>query len=108
MVCKSQYIPVCELLECFVPSGSKGLLVLLRGYFDESYNERVFTYSCAMSDTTGWADIERGWKLCLKAKNKELKADGRREISRYHAADCSSLVGEFKGWTVPEQIAFTK
>ncbi len=61
-----------------------------------------------MSSHTGWGDIDRAWRLCLEAKNKFLKSQGRRPLSRYHAADCSSLVGEFAGWTVEEQIAFTK
>jgi len=82
--------------------------VILRGYFDESYSGEFFTFSCLMSDVVGWKDIERNWKLCLHAKNKELKASGRKQLSRYHAADCSSCVGEFSGWTVDEQIAFVK
>ncbi len=86
--------------------------MILRGYFDESYrlncSPKVFTLSCLMSSPIGWQDIERGWKLCLNAKNRELKAHSRKELSRYHAADCSSLMNEFEGWDVPEQIAFCK
>jgi hypothetical protein len=82
--------------------------MILRGYFDESYNDKVFTLSCLASDPTGWAAIEHGWKLRLKAKNRELKSQGRLQISRYHAADCSSLYREFLGWSVPEQIKFAK
>lgn len=61
-----------------------------------------------MSDPPDWRRIETAWKKRLAAKNRELRAQGRTEITRYHAADCSSRRGEFKGWTVPEQIDFTK
>jgi hypothetical protein len=82
--------------------------MILRGYFDESYNSKIFTLSCLISDPTGWAEIERSWKLCLAAKNKSLRREGRQPLSRYHAADCSSLRGEFSGWSVAEQISFAK
>jgi hypothetical protein len=83
------------------------ILVILRGFIDESYSQKVFSLSCVMSKPSGWLEIESGWKKCLRAKNKKLRADGRKEISRYHAADCSSRVGDSKGWTVQEQISFT-
>ena len=53
-----------------------------------------------------WFDI--AWKKCLDAKNQQLEKQGRKTISRYHAADCSSRVNEFEGWTTEEQIEFTK
>jgi hypothetical protein len=92
----------------FVISGRKNIGMIFRGYFDESYNDKVFTLSCLASDPTGWAAIDRGWKLCLVAKNRKLKAQGRPQISRYHAADCSSLQGEFSGWSVDEQVKFAR
>jgi hypothetical protein len=105
---ESQLVRLCELLAAFSRRGWTNLFVIFRGYFDESYSEKVFTLSCLASDPTGWAAIERGWKLCLVAKNRELKAQGRPQISRYHAADCSSLQGEFSGWSVSEQVKFAK
>lgn len=82
--------------------------MLFRGYIDESYSQRMFTLSCLMSDASGWMWFESAWKKCLRTKNKSLKSQGRKLISRYHAADCSSLKGDFEGWTVDEQIEFTK
>src|SRR5262249_8492554 len=61
-----------------------------------------------MSTPSKWMWFENAWKKCLDAKNRELKKQGRQTISRYHAADCSSRLNEFKGWTVEEQISFTK
>jgi hypothetical protein len=106
VVYESQGISFHELLSAFIRSGCKNVAMTFRGYFDESYNRKVFTLSCLASDPTGWAAIEHGWKLCLKAKNRELKKQGRAPISRYHAADCSSLKNEFTGWSVQEQIKF--
>ena len=82
--------------------------MILRGYIDESYNNKVFTLSCSMSDPANWLRFESAWRNCLRAKNKSLKNQGRTQISRYHAADCSSRVGDFKGWNVDEQIALTE
>jgi hypothetical protein len=44
----------------------------------------------------------------LRDKNQSLREQGRQQLSRYHAADCSSRKGEFKGWTVKEQVEFAK
>jgi hypothetical protein len=82
--------------------------MMFKGYIDESYDQKMFTLSCLMSDIKGWSELEASWNKCLLAKNKELRKAGRCELSRYHAADCSSRVGEFKGWSTEEQIAFTK
>jgi hypothetical protein len=96
------------LLAAFSRQGWRNVFVIFRGYFDESYDGKVFTLSCLASDPVGWAAITRGWQLCLSAKNRELKKQGRAQISRYHAADCSSLLNEFSGWSKDEQIRFAK
>ena len=67
----------------------------------------MFTLSCLISDDSMWPWFELDWLKVLDEKNAELKIAGRKTISRYHAADCSNLFGEFKGWTVPEQIEFS-
>lgn len=61
-----------------------------------------------MTTPSNWLAFERSWRNYLRFLNKRLKAQGRRQISRYHAADCSSRVNEFEGWSVDEQIALTK
>jgi len=75
---------------------------------DESYNKNLFTLSSLISDASTWLKFQSSWKNCIRAKNKSLKSQGRKQISRYHAADCSSRVNEFAGWTVDEQIELTK
>jgi len=77
-----------------------------RGYIDESYNAHVFTLSCLISTGKIWSEFSRAWKLTLDSVNRKLKAQGRRTISRYHAADCSNLKREFADWTTDEQKAF--
>ncbi|MGC1422260.1 MAG: hypothetical protein WA815_07910, partial [Terracidiphilus sp.] len=65
--------------------------MLLRGYMDESYGpkQNVFSFSCLMARGKDWDNMERRWKLQIAGKNKQLIAEGRRPISRYHASDCS-------------------
>jgi hypothetical protein len=91
------------------------VVVLIKGYIDESYgadsndpSTQMFTLSCAMSNVKGWAAIESAWKKCLAAKNKSLKAQNRKPLSRYHAADCAGFHNEFSDWNKDEQIPFVK
>jgi hypothetical protein len=77
-----------------------------RGYIDESYNAHVFTLSCLISTGKIWSEFSRAWKLTLDSVNRKLKAQRRRTISRYHAADCSNLKREFADWTTDEQKAY--
>jgi hypothetical protein len=76
-----------------------------RGYIDESYNTHVFTLSCLLSTGKIWSELSRAWTLMLNSVNRNLKAQSRRTISRYHAADCSNLKREFADWTTDEQKA---
>ena len=86
--------------------------MILKGHIDESYGPpdrpKFFTLACTFSDVNGWPKIESAWKKCLAAKNRHLAFQGRQILSRYHATDCANLKNEFKGWTVDEQIEFTK
>ncbi len=63
--------------------------------------------SCIVGDDGKWPYFENDWVKVLDWKNDQLKSQGRQQISRYHAADCSSRVGEFKGWTAAEQREFS-
>lgn len=109
MVRPSQSVPIMSLASVLVPRGhGKRFLVLIVGYIDESGNNDFFTLSCILTTPTKWADIERKWRAVLRETNKALRKQKRPQISRYHAADCSSCKGEFVGWSVAEQIAFSK
>jgi len=92
----------------FLPYLVEGYFVILRGYMDESYgaDQNIFAWSCLMGRPVYWWEMERKWRLHLKAKNKELKKAGRPLISRYHASDCSGRRGEFEGWSHDERDAF--
>jgi hypothetical protein len=93
----------------FLGQGAKeAFIVLIKGYIDESYDDKLFTLSCAMSNIKGWAAIESSWKKCLAAKNRALVSQGRKPISRYHATDCSTFHGDFESWGKQEQIEFVK
>lgn len=77
--------------------------MILRGYFDESYDKNVFTLCCSISDPSGWGEIVRGWKNCLRAKNSSLRKQGRPQISRYHASHANARDYEFDGWSKEER-----
>ena len=81
--------------------------MLVRSYIDESSGpNRTFALGCAIAKGTEWTWINRDWKKCLERKNRELKGEGRKCISRYHASDCDSRRGDFLGWNVPEKTRF--
>ncbi len=92
------------------PNDEKGIFAIvygfeyLRGYIDESGRDHLFTLACVFTEGAQWFFFELAWRKCLEEVNASLKQQGRREISRYHAADCSSRVNEFEGWTTDEQI----
>jgi hypothetical protein len=81
---------------------------MLRGYIDESRNKDLFVLACLISNGKNWFHLESEWLSLLESKNRELKGAKRKAISRFHAADCSSRLGEFTGWSTPEQIEFMK
>jgi hypothetical protein len=104
-------IPVKEL---FAALGGrdfeKKLFAMLVGHIDDSGSAKthLLTLSCVVSHGGMWWWIEQAWLEVLRKKNEELKAQGRKQLSRYHASDCSNLKKEFEDWTIPEQIAFTE
>jgi hypothetical protein len=81
----------------------------LRGYIDESGDRKdLFSLSVILATDATWFTIEREWLKVIDAKNKQLLSEGRKPISRYHAADCGSCQDDFAGWSVNEQIEFSK
>jgi len=82
--------------------------MLMRGYIDESYDDKVFSWCCILSTRSQWMGLEKAWKRCIASENRRLKKLGRPQISRYHASDCSSLHGEFEGWSTEEQVSLVK
>jgi hypothetical protein len=82
--------------------------MLIVGYIDESANNKIFTLSCILTTPAKWGEIERKWKSVLRETNKALRRQGRPQISRYHATDCSACKREFTDWSIPEQIELTK
>jgi hypothetical protein len=82
--------------------------MVLTGHMDESYNTKMFTYSCVLGRGSVWLWLTSEWKKRLRKKNKSLRKQGRKELSRYHASDCSNLKNDFAGWSSDEQISFVK
>jgi Protein of unknown function (DUF3800) len=82
---------------------------LFTGYIDESGSPQsgLFTLSCLVGYGSMWQWVEWAWLNCLEKKNEQLAAQGRQQLSRYHAVYCSRRQKEYKDWSASEQIEFT-
>ena len=103
-------VPVQELFGCFSHRNfNRKLFALFTGYIDDSGSKEsnLFTLSCLVGWGSQWFWFEQAWIKLLEETNKSLEAQGRKQLSRYHAADCSSCYNDFQGWTRDEQIEFT-
>jgi hypothetical protein len=102
-------LPICWVKHTANPE--LHAVLTLRGYIDESHDgatvPKVFNLTCIIGYGNMLPWFEMAWINVLEKKNAELTKQNRPPISRYHAAYCSSLHGEFKGWTVSEQIDFS-
>jgi hypothetical protein len=88
---------------------AKGTFVILRGFIDESYDrQNIFLLSALVGLGTEWRWLSRDWMACIDKWNTRLLGQGRKPISRFHAAECNSLDNEFEGWSRPEQIELMK
>ena len=81
--------------------------MVLGGYIDDSGTGDLFTLSCSVHYGADIAWLEFEWLKFLEKKNAELIAANRKPIRRFHASDCSSCQGDFRGWDVnTEQVPF--
>lgn len=84
---------------------------MIKAFFDESYNPnspRMFAVAGIVAHTDEWEQIELGWRAAIVEKNAELARKGRKQFSRYHAAEMNAHDGEFEEWDRPEVRAFTE
>lgn len=84
----------------------KPVFTLFKGYFDDSGNDDIFTLSCVFAKVSNWGFFISDWLEVIERKNRSLREQGRKELSRFHAADCSSYVEEFIGWNENERRPF--
>jgi len=84
------------------------MVAMLSGYFDESFNKQktILVFGGWITKDKQCERLESQWLRRLDLENRVLPAD--KQISRYHAAECSSCVGEFAGWSKNQQIRFSK
>lgn len=84
--------------------------MILCGYIDEIYDAGpqplTFALTCTIAPPSEWLWIVWAWENCLGEKDDELRAQGRKLISRYHARDVNNFRGEFKDWSDTERTAF--
>jgi hypothetical protein len=100
-----------ELWEPLVCNG--GVLVILTGYIDESFDGKDypddFTLACIMASADDWKNVvSPRWRTLFRQVNDELSRQGRKQITRYKAAECNGSYGEFEGWDRAEKLLLTK
>jgi hypothetical protein len=101
-------IPFKEIAATFRPSR---VFCMLHAYLDESYNNRAFCVGGWILPDKAWIAFEREWNQRIEMERRNSIKKGFPPISRYHAADCSSLRGEFaedKGWDGARQLRLSK
>jgi len=105
---KSQFVP----LSAFVSLRKISKVFAMFNYYaDESYNNRVMCVAGWLAPDGLWDVIEPQWTERIEYERRMSIKKGFAPISRFHAADCSSLVNEFdrtKGWDEDRQIKFVK
>jgi hypothetical protein len=80
--------------------------MILRGYIDESKDNKTFNLTAVVGDGGTWFYLEQDWLRVIERRNNALRNRGRKPISRYHATDCQFRVKEFKGWGETERDDF--
>lgn len=79
------------------------MFAVLSAYIDDSASKggRILCAGGWLCDDDDWNAIESEWWSRIEMEQRNSIRKGFPPISRYHAADCSNLVGEFdraKGW----------
>jgi hypothetical protein len=80
-------------------------------YIDESYNGQTLCVGGWLAPDRAWERIATKWKQRIDYERRISIKRGFPPISRYHAADCSSLKGEFdrsRGWDQGRQLRLSK
>lgn len=81
---------------------------MMTGYFDESLDKSTIVCAGWIADDNEWDQIIDKWDARVKYESRRSVKKGLKPLSRYHAADCSALENEFKGWSSERQIRFVK
>ena len=86
--------------------------MIITGYIDESYDGKDFpddfTLACIMCSADDWKGISQRWRELFRCVNSDLALQGRKQITRYKAAECNGSYNEFEGWSGPEKLVLTK
>jgi len=102
------FVPIEELWPQH--RGPNEIAIVFVGYMDESYDgsavPKVFNLSCLVSSITGWIYFEWDWLKILEDKNQELRRQGRKELSRFHAKNINNFAEEYKDWSPSERLEF--
>jgi hypothetical protein len=81
---------------------------MFTGYIDDSGNlkDNIFALSCIAGHPSYFNWLRVKWDYALELKNRQLKSEGRTEVSRFHAYHVNERKGDFKGWGEEERLEF--
>jgi hypothetical protein len=78
---------------------------VLTAHFDESYNKQCFCVGGWLASDDDWSNIGRQWRKEIKRASQMSVRNGLRTIKRFHASDCATFGGDFRGWDQTRQVA---
>jgi hypothetical protein len=105
---RSQYVHLSELKSL---RRIGRIFAVFSAYLDESKNSDALVIGGWICSDEGWKSVEHEWDDRIKYEQRISEKRGFAPISRFHAADCSSLLNEFdrsKGWNNDRQLRFIK
>jgi hypothetical protein len=91
---------------CFARMGKR--FCVLTAYFDESYNKRTFCVGGWLCPDDEWTKIVNRWMLRIRHENQISRKQNLRAVTRFHASDCATFGGEFRGWDQARQVGLMK
>lgn len=93
-------------LGCFTRVGKA--FCLLTAYMDESYNKRTFCVGGWLCSDEEWGTVERRWIERIKHESRISVKKRLRPVRRFHASDCATFGGDFRGWNQVRQVRLMK
>jgi hypothetical protein len=81
---------------------------VLTFYVDESYDSLTLCVGGWLCGQRCWSDIERKWGQRVEYERRQSAKRSERQISRFHASDCSNRRGEYEQWTPVRQKLFVR
>jgi hypothetical protein len=81
-------------------------VAILQFKFDESYDHQILALGGWIATELEWERLEGSWKRYIDDENE--RSEPSQQITRYHATEMNCKGGEFKYWSHPKCIRFSR